>query len=183
MSVPHGRRCCGGRCAWFIYYKLGWVGDWTVVAQTGASPPPVLLISLIVCTLLVPFFCWGAVAFWKNAARLSDFPTFSGNQYRVARMRAVPSGAVGCIPFVVGIWLLIAVPPHHHQFVLTDFVAVGLLAICAIDALILMPTIVLFNWPKAVVPPALRNQPGYLAARRHRRNTGSERNTSQETAD
>jgi hypothetical protein len=86
-------------------------------------------------------------------------------------VRALPSGAAGFTPgTTLGLYLLWG-PDDLHAAAAVVFLGLAGAAL----SFALMVTVALFNWPRFVVPPHLREQPGavteWIAGSRRRRGT------------
>lgn len=108
------------------------------------------------------------VRMWHHSTSFFDVDRTPKLRYRRARVRAIPAGVLTGLPFLIAAWILAFDKPKHA--VNPDagqLVALACAVLVAIGIFAVVPAIVLFNRPRRLVPPHLRDQPGYLDERRY----------------
>ncbi|MES5819517.1 hypothetical protein [Streptomyces sp. RG80] len=112
---------------------------------------------------------WKARQLWLNADQVSFFmATFTvlpfGEETRRGEVRSVSLTAAS----LWGIGLLFLTAWTEEGSAITGVIFLISMAVIALS-LILEACVVLFNWPKFVVPPHMRSDLGVIAANRARR--------------
>jgi hypothetical protein len=129
--------------------------------NAGVSPLILLCLGFLtaLCVIAVPQL----IRMWRHETIFFDVGRGSHLRYRRARVRALPAAAVGVAPILLAGWLFAINPPTMNTAPNGFQVATAIFgAMAAVDILVIVPAIVLFNVPKRFVPPHLRNQPGFL---------------------
>jgi hypothetical protein len=137
-----------------------------------SSIPSVVEVCLGLMTIVWPVAVVQILRMWNHQTTFFDVAGTSNLRYRRARVRTFPMGVLLGGLLLAAAWMFAISPPSQGgkpnviQVVgLITFLLVVVLAIT------LLPTIFLFNRPKRLVPPHMRNQLGYFAeARIHRQN-------------
>jgi hypothetical protein len=136
-----------------------------VAAKPSNDVPMVVIVCIALLTLAWPLAALQVSRLWRHVSGVIGVGG-SPASYRHARLRALPTLVGAALALLVSAWLYVADPPSGSTADVPQVVALVSFIIAISSALAIAPLVVLFNHPKALVPPHMRHEPGFLNARR-----------------
>lgn len=128
-----------------------------------ATVSPVVATCLGLLTLGWPIAMQQMIRLWHHTTTFFDVGDRKELRYRRARVRAMPAAVVAGLPLLAAAWLfVVSAPARQGSPNAPQVIALICSIVVIIDIFGVVPAIFLFNVPKRLVPPHLRNQPGFI---------------------
>lgn len=132
----------------------------------ASVPSAGVLACLALFTMVWPIAAWQMTLLWRHATKFFDVAGVEF-RYRRARTRCMPVVVAAGLPFLVSGWTFVfdEPSPNGPADAIQLFAVLGFVA-SLVAVFVLAPSVFLLNRPKLLVPPHLRQEPGYLTERR-----------------